>query len=160
MVHNLCTALIIYCARRDKQWRFRKRHLILLRCFERNASYKNIRKSTPFISNGFTDTQYQFDGDNSFRKTIWEIDIKIEEKSQRQMYGKRFFFTIEWMHNFNHIISDHFIGESYLYDYNMDIDLLYIMRKNYFMNVLQLMNAKLLFSFPSVWHVIRKWIFF
>ena len=88
-MHNLCTALIIYYVRRDKQWRFRKRHLILLRCFGRNASYKNIRKSTRFISNGFTDTHYQFDGDNSFRKTIWEIDIKIgEKKSQRQLYGK------------------------------------------------------------------------
>ena len=38
--------------------------------FQRNASYKNIRKSTRFISNGFADTHHQFDGDNSFRKTI------------------------------------------------------------------------------------------
>ena len=115
MVHNLCTALIIYYARRDKQWRFRKRHLILLRCFRRNASYKNIRKSTRFIPNGFADTHHQFDGDNSFRKTIWEIDIKIEKKIATIIVRETYFTRIEWMHNSNHTILDYFFIDIYLY---------------------------------------------
>ena len=115
MVHNLCTALIIYYARRDKQWRFRKRHLILLRCFGRNASYKNIRKSTRFISNGFTDTHYQFDGDNSLRKTIWGTDMKIENKIATTIVREKYFSIIKWMHDFNHIISNNFFIDIYLY---------------------------------------------